>query len=68
MNSDTLKHILYTFAVVVFLGIMVYMFLYTTRSKKAQNRIEGNHEPASKEAGIMEAQEAMRRERQGKHD
>ena len=67
MDSDTLKHILYSFAVVVFLGVMIYMFLYTTRSKKTQNKIEGGHEPASKEAGIMEAQEAMRRERQQKH-
>ena len=67
MASDHLKPYLYTFAVVVFIGVMIYMFLYNKRSKKAQNKIEGNREPASKEAGIMEAQEAMRREQQQKH-
>ena len=67
MATDHLKPYLYTFAVVVFIGVMIYMFLYTTRSKKVQNQIEGNKQPASKEAGIMEAQEAMRRERQSKH-
>ena len=67
MASDHLKPYLYTFAVVVFIGVMIYMFLYNKRSKKAQNKIEGDREPAGKEAGIMEAQEAMRREQQQKH-
>ncbi len=67
MDSEHLKPFLYTFAVVFFIGVMIFMFLHNTRAKKVQNRIEGNREPASKEAGIMEAQEAMKRERQEKH-
>ena len=67
MNSDTLKHILYTSAVVIFLGVMIYMFFYNSRSKARQARIEGDKAPASKEAGILEAQEAMKRDRQAKH-
>ncbi len=67
MDSYTLKHILYTGAVIVFLCVMAYMFIYTKRSREREKGIEGNHPPASKEAGIMEAQESLKRERQQKH-
>ena len=67
MNSDTLKHILYTGAVIIFVCVIAYMIFYNRRSKAMQDSIEGSRTPASKEAGIMEAQEAMKHDRQQKN-
>ena len=67
MNLAVHKELIYTVLALVFICVLSYMFLYNTRSKKAQDKIEGNRVPASKEAGILEAQESMKRERQQKH-
>ena len=67
MNLAVHKELIYTVLALIFICVLSYMFLYNTRSKKAQDKIEGNHTPASKEAGILEAQESMKRERQQKH-
>ncbi len=67
MNLANHKELIYLVLALVFICVLSYMFLYTTRSRKHEHNIEGNHHPASKEAGILEAQESMKREQQQKH-
>ncbi len=51
----------------IFIGIISYMVLYNRRSKTREHQIEGGHAAASKEAGILEAQEAMKHDKQQHH-
>ena len=67
MNLAVHKELIYVVLALIFLCVMSYLFLYTTRSRNREHKIEGNQRPASKEAGILEAQESMKRERQQKH-
>ena len=59
-------HLWYVLLAIIFASIISYMFLYGKRSKDRQNRIGGNRTPASKEAGIAEAQESLKQERRRK--
>lgn len=53
---------------VVFLCILGYMFLYNKRSKdRERDLVAHGHPMASKEAGILEAQEAMKHDKQQHH-
>ncbi len=64
MNPYGHIHLWYALLAIVFIGIISYMLFYGKRSKDRQNSIEGNRTPASKEGGILEAQESMKQERQ----
>jgi hypothetical protein len=68
LESHPLSPIFFGILVLVFLGILSYMFLYNKRSKERQRSLEAHGHPmASKEAGILEAQEAMKHDRQQHH-
>ena len=68
MNLANHQHAFYVLLTIVFLAVLSFMFAYNKRSKDRQNSIEGNRTPASKEAGILEAQNSMKQDRQhGKH-
>lgn len=64
MNPYGHINLWYVLLAIVFLAILSYMFLYNKRSKSREHQIEGGHAAASKEAGILEAQEAMRHDKQ----
>ncbi len=57
----------YVLLAIIFTCIISYMLFYGRRSKNRQNSIEGNRTPASKEAGILEAQESIKQEHREHH-
>ena len=58
----------YVLLAIVFVAILGYMFLYNRRSRNSERDIEQHdHHLASKEAGILEAQEAMKHKPQHHH-
>lgn len=60
-------HAWYVLLAIVFSGIVTYMFVYGKRSSNKQKQIEHGTPLASKEMGILEAQEAIKHERREHH-
>jgi hypothetical protein len=60
-------HLFYGFLTLVFVCVLSYMFLYGRRSKDKQTQIEHGTPLASKEMGILEAQDAIRHDRREHH-
>ncbi len=59
-------HLFYTLLAVVFACFLAFMFVYNARSKAKEKALQGGRPLASKEAGIAEAQRAMKQE-DGEH-
>ncbi len=58
IGPDTLKHIVYPAMIFAFLCVMVGMFVYNRASKRKQKELVGDN-PASQEAGIAAARQAI---------
>ncbi len=58
IGPDNLKHIVYPAMIFAFLCVMVGLFIYNRASKKKQRELVGDN-PASKEAGIAAARQAI---------
>ncbi len=54
----TLTHIIYVALVIAFVSVITGMFVYNYSSKKKQKQLVGDN-PASKEAGIAAARQAI---------
>ena len=58
IGPDTLKHILYPAMIFAFVCVMVGLIVYNIASKRKQKQLVGDN-PASKEAGIAAARQAI---------
>ncbi len=58
IGPDNLKHILYPAMIFAFLCVIIGMIVYNRASKKKQRQLVGDN-PASKEAGIAAARQAI---------
>ena len=58
IGPDQLKHIVYPAMIFAFLCVIVGMFVYNRASKRKQRELMGDN-PASKEAGIAAARQAI---------
>ena len=67
LENHPLSPYLFAAMSLIFLGILTFMFVYNKRSKARQKSLENHGIPmASKEAGIMDAQESMKHDHQKK--
>lgn len=64
MNPYGHINLWYVLLSIIFLAFIAYMFVYSKRSRDREHQIEGGRDAASKEAGILEAQDAMRHDKQ----
>ncbi len=58
IGPDGLKHILYPAMILAFVCVIIGLIVYTRASKKKQRELVGDN-PASKEAGIAAARQAI---------
>ena len=58
IGPDTLKHILYPAMIFAFACVLIGLLLYNLASKRKQKQLVGDN-PASKEAGILAARQAI---------
>ena len=58
IGPDTLKHIVYPAMIFAFLCVIIGMIVYNRASKRKQRDLVGDN-PASKEAGIAAARQAI---------
>ena len=58
IGPDNLKHILYPAMIFAFVCVIIGMIVYNRSSKKKQRQLVGDN-PASKEAGIAAARQAI---------
>ena len=58
IGPDNLKHILYPAMIFAFVCVIVGMIVYNIASKRKQKQLVGDN-PASKEAGIAAARQAI---------
>ncbi len=58
IGPDTLKHIVYPAMIFAFLCVIAGMLIYNRASKRKQKELVGDN-PASKEAGIAAARQAI---------
>ncbi len=58
LGPDNLKHIIYPAMIFAFLCVIIGMIVYNRASKRKQKELVGDN-PASKEAGIAAARQAL---------
>ena len=58
LGPDNLKHIIYPAMIFAFLCVIAGMIVYTRASRRKQKELVGDN-PASKEAGIAAARQAI---------